>query len=96
MKEYRNRINGPVVTTAIHFEDSIAEETEAGANMSCYWPTTLYAAFSAVRATLEKFKETQDITKIDYDFEEHEIMDILPYDKYYRNMEKFHGADQYK
>ena len=96
LKEYRNRINGPVVTTAIHFEDSIAEETEAGANMSCYWPTTLYAAFSAVRATLEKFKETQDITKIDYDFEEHEIMDILPYDKYYRNMEKFHGADQYK
>ena len=96
LKEYRDRINGPVVTTAIHFEDSIAEETEAGANMSCYWPTTLYAAFSAVRATLEKFKETQDITKIDYDFEEHEIMDILPYDKYYRNMEKFHGADQYK
>ena len=38
----------------------------------------------------------EDITKIDYDFEEHEIMDILPYDKYYRNMEKFHGADQYK
>ena len=69
LKEYRERINGPVVTTAIHFEDSIAEETEAGANMSCYWPTTLYAAFSAVRATLEKFKETQDITKIDYDFE---------------------------
>ena len=96
LKEYRNRINGPVVTTAIHFEDSIAEETEAGANMSCYWPTTLYAAFSAVRATLEKFKETQDITKIDYDFEEHEIMDILPYDKYYRNMERFHGSDQYK
>ena len=48
LKKYRDRINGPVVTTAIHFEDSIAEETVAGANMSCYWPTTLYAAFSAV------------------------------------------------
>ena len=95
LKKYRDRIHGPVVTTAIHFEDSIAEETEAGANMSCYWPTTLYAAFSAVRATLQKFKETQDITKIDYDFEEHEIMDLLPYDRYYHDMEAFHGADQY-
>ena len=43
-----------------------------------------------------KIQRNTGYHKIDYDFEEHEIMDILPYDKYYRNMEKFHGADQYK
>ena len=36
LKEYRDRINGPVVTTAIHFEDSIAEETEAGAESAAF------------------------------------------------------------
>lgn len=95
LKEFRDRIHGPVVTTPIVFEDSIAEETEAGANMSCYWPITLYAAFNAVKKTLETFKETKDVTKVEALFDENELLAFLPYEKYYENMKKYHGADQY-
>lgn len=95
LKNWRSRINGPVVTTPIVYEDSIAEETEAGANMSVYWPNTIYAAFSAVKETLKKFKETEDITKVAFNFNENELLDFLPYDKYYKNMEKYHGANQF-
>lgn len=95
LKEFRDRIHGPVVTTPIVFEDSIAAETEAGANMSCYWPITLYAAFNAVKKTLATFKETQDVTKVEALFDENELLAFLPYQKYYDNMKKYNGANQY-
>lgn len=78
MKEWRHRIHGPVVTTCIRFEDSIAQETEAGACLSCYWPNTIYAAFTAVRNTLKQFAETRDMTKVDAKFDEDELLKLLP------------------
>jgi methylisocitrate lyase len=96
MKEWRHRINGPVVTTPISYEDSIADETEAGSNMSVYWPNTIYAAFKAVKDTLNSFKETKDITKVPFNFSENELLAFLPYDKYYQNMTKYNGEKQYQ
>ena len=78
MKEWRHRIHGPVVTTPIKYEDSIDQETEAGACMSVYWPNTIYAAFTAVRDTLKKFAETRDMTKVDAKFDEDELLKLLP------------------
>ena len=95
MKEWRHRIHGPVVTTPIKYEDSIDQETEAGACMSVYWPNTIYAAFTAVRDTLKKFAETRDMTKVDAKFDEDELLKLLPLQKYYDQMDKYHGEKQY-
>ena len=95
MKEWRHRIHGPVVTTCIRFEDSIAQETEAGACLSCYWPNTIYAAFTAVRNTLKQFAETRDMTKVDAKFDEDELLKLLPLQKYYDQMDKYHGEKMY-
>jgi methylisocitrate lyase len=97
LKNWRHRIHGPLVTTPIKYEDSIAEETAAGANMSVYWPTTIYPAYKAVKTTLEKFHECKDITKVnaEYAFDENELLAFLPYQKYYDNMKKYNGANQY-
>jgi 2-methylisocitrate lyase-like PEP mutase family enzyme len=97
MKNWRSRIRGPIVTTPIKYCDSIAAETEAGANMSVYWPTTIYPAYKAVKQTLEKFMQCKDITQVnkEYAFDEDELLAFLPYQKYYDNMKKYHGADQY-
>ena len=95
LKEWRHRIHGPLVTTPIKYEDSIAEETEAGANASVYWPNTIYAAFAAVKETMEQFAKTRDITKVAFNYNEGEMIDFLPYQKYYDYMKKFNGIDQY-
>lgn len=96
LKNWRHRIHGPLITTPAEvYEDSIAEETEAGADMSIYWLNVIYAAFSAVKNSLEQFQQTQDITKIDLKLHAEELQNFLPYGKYYENMEKYNGADQY-
>lgn len=95
MKEWRQRIHGPVVTTCIKYEDSLAQETEAGANLSVYWPNTIYAAFTAVRNTLKQFAQTKDMTKVDAKFDEEELLELLPLKKYYDQMDKYHGEKQY-
>lgn len=96
MKEWRHRINGPVMTTPIVYEDSLAEEGEAGANFSLYWPNALYAAYKAVKNTVEKFAETKDIRACSDLFDENELLDYLPYKKYDENMEKFNGSAHYE
>lgn len=97
MKEWRHRIHGPIVTTAISYEDSLIEETEAGANMSVYWPNAIYAAFKAVKEVMERFYECKDMTQVtkDYAFNEKELIGYLPYKKYNDNMEKYNGLNQY-
>ena len=84
-----------MVTTCIRFEESIAQETEAGACLSCYWPNTIYAAFTAVRNTLKQFAETRDMTKVDAKFDEDELLKLLPLQKYYDQMDKYHGEKMY-
>lgn len=98
LKEWRHRIKGPLVTTPIKYEDSIAEETEAGANMSVYWPNTIYAEFKAVQSVLQKFHDTKDITKVasEFAFDEGEFLKVMNMKRYYDNMEKYHVEDQYK
>ena len=84
-----------MVTTCIKYEDSIAQETAAGANLSVYWPNTIYAAFTAVRDTLKQFAETKDMTKVAARFDEDELLALLPLKKYYDQMDKYHGERQY-
>ena len=63
--------------------------------MSVYWPNTIYAAFTAVRDTLKKFAKTRDMTKVDAKFDEDELLKLLPLQKYYNQMDKYHGEKQY-
>lgn len=96
LKDFRARINGPLITTSVDFQDSLDEETEAGSNMSVYWPMTIYAAFKAVRHVLEKFHECKDATKLqEYCFDEGALNSVLPFDRYYKNVEKYHVTDMF-
>jgi 2-methylisocitrate lyase-like PEP mutase family enzyme len=47
LAEFRMRINGPLIVTSVDFQDSVDEESAAGANMSVYWPLTIFAAYKA-------------------------------------------------
>ena len=97
MKKFREQINGPLITTSVDFQDSLVEETEAGANMSVYWPLTIYAAFKAVKYVAEKFWETKDATKLqEYCFDEGALNKVLPYERLYENVEKYHVLKQFE
>lgn len=97
LKSFRARINGPLITTSVDFQDSLAEETECGSNMSVYWPLTIYAAFKAVKFVAEKFMETKDCTKLqEYCFDEGALNKVLPYERFYQNVAKYHVLDQFK
>ena len=97
LKEFRQRINGPLITTSVDFQDSLAEETACGANMSVYWPLALYAAFKAVKFVAEKFMETKDCTKLqEYCFDEGELNKILPYKRFYDNIGKYNVLEQFR
>lgn len=97
VKKFRDRINGPLITTSVDFKDSIDEETESGANMSIYWPLTIFAAFKAVKYAVEQFKETRDYTKLQkYCYDEGELNKVLPYHKFYENIEKYNVTDTYQ
>ena len=97
LKEFRSRIHGPLITTSVDFQDSLAEETEAGANMSVYWPLTIYAAFKAVKYVCEKFWETKDATQLqEYCFDEGALNSVLPYKRLYEGVKKYKVLDQFK
>lgn len=94
---FRARINGPLITTSVDFQDSLHEETMAGANMSVYWPLSIYAAYRAVKYVAEEFMATKDATKLrEYCFDEGAINKILPYERFYRNVEEYNVLDQFK
>ena len=38
LKTFRSRIRGPLVVTSVDFQDTLAEESDAGASLSVYWP----------------------------------------------------------
>lgn len=91
---FRSRIKGPVIITSVDFQDSIAQETAAGANMSVYWPLTIFAAFKAVKHVCEAFWRVKDATKLkDYCFDEGALNAMMPYDRFYENVEKYRIQD---
>lgn len=96
LRGFRERIRGPLVTTSVDFQDSLAEETEAGANMSVYWPLTLFAAFKAVKHVCERFRETGDATQLrEYCFDEGELNALLPYDRFNEGVARYRVLDQF-
>ncbi len=96
LREFRSRIDGPLVTTSVEFRDSLAEETEAGADMSVYWPLTLFAAYKAVTQVCEAFWKERDATRLDaFRFDEAQLNDLLPYEEFYRRVERYRVLEQF-
>ncbi|MCB8881101.1 isocitrate lyase/PEP mutase family protein [Acidisoma cellulosilytica] len=90
LAEFRHRIKGPLAITSVDFQDSMADETKAGANMSVYWPLTIFAAFKAVKQVCESFWRDRDATKLqEYCFDEGALNKIMPYERFYENVEKY-------
>lgn len=90
LAEFRKRINGPLVVTSVDFQDSVAEEAVAGANMSIYWPLTLFAAFKAVKQVCEEFYQHQDATRLhEFCFDEGLINKTISYDRFEDNLRRF-------
>ncbi|MDM0015295.1 isocitrate lyase/PEP mutase family protein [Variovorax sp. J22P168] len=96
LKEFRARIKGPLITTSVDFQDSLAEETEAGANMSVYWPLSIFAAFKAVKHVCESFWRDKDATKLkEFCFDEGALNGLMPYEKFYENVKKYNVQDRF-
>lgn len=97
LREVRARIDGPLVTTSVEFRDSLDEETAAGANMSVYWPLTLFAAFKAVKHVCETFRDCRDATQLkEYCFDEGALNALLPYREYYERVERYRVQEQFR
>jgi methylisocitrate lyase len=90
LRSFRQKINGPLIIISVDFQDSIADETAAGANMSVYWPLTIFAAFKAVKHVCEAFWKDRDATKLkEYCFDEGALNTLMPYDRFYDNVKKY-------
>ncbi|NUU01023.1 isocitrate lyase/PEP mutase family protein [Herbaspirillum robiniae] len=90
LAEYRARIKGPVIVTSVDFQDAIDAETQAGANMSVYWPLAIFAAFKAVKQVCEAFREGRDASKLrEYCFDEGLINKTVGYERFNANIGKY-------
>jgi 2-methylisocitrate lyase-like PEP mutase family enzyme len=97
LRSFRQRINGPLIITSVDFQDSIADETAAGANMSVYWPLTIFAAFKAVKHVCEAFWKNKDATKLkEYCFDEGALNTLMPYDRFYDNVKKYNVLETFQ
>lgn len=95
LSSFRHRIKGPLIITSVDFKDSVAEETSAGANMSVYWPLTIFAAYKAVTDVCQRFWVEKDASKLkEYTFDEGMLNALMPYERFYENVEKY-GVRQY-
>lgn len=90
LAEFRAKINGPLIVTSVDFQDSVAQESAAGANMSVYWPLTIFAAFKAVKQVCEAFHRDLDATKLrEFCFDEGLINETISYERFTNNVEKY-------
>ena len=97
LRSFRQKINGPLIITSVDFQDSIADETAAGANMSVYWPLTIFAAFKAVKHVCEAFWKDKDATKLkEYCFDEGALNTLMPYDRFYDNVKKYNVLETFQ
>lgn len=91
LRNFRKQIDGPLIITSVDFQDSVADETAAGANMSVYWPLTIFAAFKAVQHVCERFWKEKDTTKLqEYCFDEGALNTLMPYARFDENVAKYH------
>ncbi|TDR89981.1 isocitrate lyase/PEP mutase family protein [Enterovirga rhinocerotis] len=94
LRDFRRRIDGPLIVTSVDFQDSIADETAAGANMSVYWPLAIFAAYKAVSHVCEEFMRTKDASKLqEYCFDEGALNRLMPYDRFDANVAKYNVRD---
>jgi 2-methylisocitrate lyase-like PEP mutase family enzyme len=97
LRSFRQKINGPLIITSVDFQDSVADETAAGANMSVYWPLTIFAAFRAVKHVCEAFWKDKDATKLkEYCFDEGALNTLMPYDRFYDNVKKYNVLETFQ
>ena len=97
LRSFRQKINGPLIITSVDFQDSIANETAAGANMSVYWPLTILAAFKAVKHVCEAFWKDRDATKLKkYCFDEGALNTLMPYDRFYDNVKNYNVLETFQ
>lgn len=97
LRSFRQKINGPLIITSVDFQDSIADETAAGANMSVYWPLTIFAAFKAVKHVCEAFWKDKDATKLkEYCFDEGALNTLMPYERFYNNVKKYNVLETFQ
>jgi 2-methylisocitrate lyase-like PEP mutase family enzyme len=90
LASFRKRIDGPLIVTSVDFQDSVDDESAAGANMSVYWPLTIFAAFKAVKQVCESFYRDRDATKLrEYCFDEGLINKTVSYERFNRNVERY-------
>ncbi|MFX1689802.1 isocitrate lyase/PEP mutase family protein [Paraburkholderia sp. A2RI-6] len=90
LAEFRAQIKGPLIVTSVDFQDSVADESAAGANMSVYWPLTIFAAFKAVKQVCESFYRDRDATKLrEFCFDEGLINKTISYERFKENVEKY-------
>jgi 2-methylisocitrate lyase-like PEP mutase family enzyme len=79
-----------LIVTSVDFQDSVADETAAGANMSVYWPLTIFAAFKAVKQVCDAFFRDQDATKLrEFCFDEGLINKTISYERFEQNVERY-------
>ncbi|WP_306131956.1 isocitrate lyase/PEP mutase family protein [Roseivivax marinus] len=94
LKSFRARINGPLVVTSVDFKSSIDEETEAGANMSIYWPLAIYAAYKAVTEVCERFAKGRDASQLqEFTFDEGALNRLMPYARFEENIDRYGVRD---
>lgn len=90
LADFRKQIHGPLIVTSVDFQDSIEQETAAGADMSVYWPLTIFAAFKAVKQVCESFYQGRDASKLrEYCFDEGLINKTVSYERFNQNIERF-------
>jgi 2-methylisocitrate lyase-like PEP mutase family enzyme len=90
LADFRAKINGPLIVTSVDFQDSVAGESAAGANMSVYWPLTIFAAFKAVKQVCESFHRDLDATKLrEFCFDEGQINQTISYERFTANVDKY-------
>jgi 2-methylisocitrate lyase-like PEP mutase family enzyme len=90
LADFRKRINGPLIVTSVDFQDSVDDESAAGANMSVYWPLTIFAAYKAVKQVCESFHRDRDATKLrEYCFDEGQINETISYERFLNNVKKY-------
>jgi methylisocitrate lyase len=90
LADFRAKVNGPLIVTSVEFQDSVADESAVGANMSVYWPLTIFAAYKAVKQVCESFRRDLDATKLrEFCFDEGQINQTISYERFTANVEKY-------
>jgi methylisocitrate lyase len=88
-KELRDQVKGPLVVLGTP-NNTVREESEAGANFSIYFSMLLNAAFYATREVAQQFKETGDYSKAGkYLVKEEELNPYIGFPDFIERVKKY-------